>query len=122
MEAIIADRVRKGKPQYLVKWLGRGPEENEWLNDSDLLHCQDAVKRYLDYSVSASQAAQRRKTARLEQQKVQAARNAEARRVAVQDHADGIEPMEVDSPIEPAATRRPTRKRKPAMKLMLCFM
>ena len=68
VESIIADRVRKGKTQYLVKWLGRGPEENEWMSDTDLLHCQDAVRRYLDYSLAASQAAQKRKNARLEQQ------------------------------------------------------
>lgn len=46
VEAIIADGVRKGKTQHLVKWLGRVPEENDWMSDSDLLHCQDPVKGY----------------------------------------------------------------------------
>ena len=123
VESIIADRVRKGMTQYLVKCLGRGPEEIEW-TDSDLLHCQDAVKRYLEYSFAASQATQKRKAVRLESRVKSAANSAKTRRLAVEQasEVDNVStPMEVDVPA-PTQSRKSIRKRgKPHSAMLICI-
>ena len=122
MECIIADRVRKGKTRYLFKWLGSGPEESEWMFESDLLHCQDAVERYLDYSLAASQAAQKRKNVRLEQQTKSASQRALSRRTAVEQAKvtnDQSSPMDVAL----ANSRKSSRKRrKPHLSMLLYFL
>ena len=37
VEAILSHRIRRGKPQFLVKWQGLGIGSNEWLNLRDLI-------------------------------------------------------------------------------------
>jgi transposase InsO family protein len=46
VEKIIDGKREHGKWKYLVKWVGFGPEENEWLWEEDLTGAKDAV---LDY-------------------------------------------------------------------------
>lgn len=51
VEAILLHRdVKRGKRstrEYLVKWLGYGPEHNSWEPDSGM-HCDDLIARYWD--------------------------------------------------------------------------
>ena len=46
VEKILAFRKYKGKPQYLVKWLGYPDHENSWLSPASLQHCPDLLKTF----------------------------------------------------------------------------
>lgn len=112
----------KGKTQYLVKWLGSAPEESEWMCESDLLHCQDAVERYLDCSLAASQAAQKRKDVWLDQQTKSDSQRALSRRIAVEQAKltnDPSSPMDVDVS---NTTRSSHKRRKPHFSMLLCLL
>jgi 8-oxo-dGTP pyrophosphatase MutT (NUDIX family) len=37
---------RTGSKQYLVKWVGYGPEHNSWVHMSDMVHCAERVQAY----------------------------------------------------------------------------
>jgi len=119
VESIIASRSRKGKLHYLVKWLGLGPEENEWLPENALLHCQDAVQRFLNYSLTAARAAQVRRATRLEAQNKLAVQRAGERASVVKNATAGILPEDA---VMPAPKQIPRRRRgRPSLKLLLCL-
>ena len=92
MEGITADCVRKG--DTLDKWLVRRPEENKWLLESNLLHCQDAAKRFSVFrQICFLSSSPRDKEARSQQQ-AKAAKAAEAHLAAVSmmcSHEFGLE-------------------------------
>ncbi|QRV77130.1 Retrotransposable element Tf2 protein [Ceratobasidium sp. AG-Ba] len=46
VEKILDGKRKHGKWKFLVKWVGFGPEENEWLWEKDLTGAKDAVKDY----------------------------------------------------------------------------
>jgi len=46
IEDILGQRVRRGKPQYLVKWRGFPMEENEWKNERDLENAQELLNDF----------------------------------------------------------------------------
>jgi hypothetical protein len=48
VEDILADRIRRGKKQYFVKWRGFPMEESEWKTAEELKHAPDLLKRYED--------------------------------------------------------------------------
>jgi hypothetical protein len=45
IEAIIADRVRRRRTQYLIKWLGYPESENSWVDAKDL-HAPEILAEY----------------------------------------------------------------------------
>ena len=49
VEAIIGHRKRKGKNQYLIKWLGYPSSQNTWENEEDT-NCPDLIKQYWESS------------------------------------------------------------------------
>ena len=46
VEAILGARVRRGKLQFLVKWLGYAPEHNSWEPAGELLSAEDAIRDF----------------------------------------------------------------------------
>ena len=89
--------------------------------ESDLLYCQDAVERYLDYSLAASQAAQKRKNVRLEQQTKSASQRALSRRTAI-EQAKVTNHQSSPMDVAPANARKSSRKRrKPHFSMLLYF-
>jgi len=46
IEDILDQRVRRGKPQYLVKWRGFPMEENEWKNEYDLKDARELLEEF----------------------------------------------------------------------------
>ena len=40
--------LRNGTRQYLVRWVGYGPESDTYFNESKLTHCRETVQKYLD--------------------------------------------------------------------------
>ena len=46
VEAILGARVRRGKLQILVKWLGYAPEHNSWEPAGKLLSAEDAIRDF----------------------------------------------------------------------------
>ena len=40
--------LRNGTRQYLVRWVGYGPERDTYFNESKLTHCRETVQKYLD--------------------------------------------------------------------------
>ena len=40
--------LRNGTRQYLVRWVGYGPESDTYFNESKLIHCRETVQKYLD--------------------------------------------------------------------------
>jgi len=45
VDKILAKRRRKGETQYLVRWLGWGPEYDQWVNKEDL-HAEELVPEF----------------------------------------------------------------------------
>jgi len=45
-EVLRHEPARGGKKKYLIKWVGYGPEYNEWKSEEELSHCADLVKAY----------------------------------------------------------------------------
>ncbi len=47
VEAVLKSRQLKGRKQkYLVKWKGYHPIEASWVNESDMEHAQEAIKKF----------------------------------------------------------------------------
>ena len=46
VEAIVSDRIKKGKKQYLLKWKGYPDSENTW-EDEESLNCPDLLLKYI---------------------------------------------------------------------------
>ena len=46
VESVLEARMRKGKLQYLVKWLGYGDEENSWEPAENLLTAREKVRDF----------------------------------------------------------------------------
>ena len=44
--AIVGKRIYRKKVQYLVRWLHFGPEEDTWMNISELNGCAELVEEY----------------------------------------------------------------------------
>jgi hypothetical protein len=47
VEAVIAERKRKGKKEYLVRWKGYSPENDTWEPLDNLTHAKDALETFL---------------------------------------------------------------------------
>ena len=47
VEKIIDMKTQKGKRQFLIQWKGYGPEENQWVPESHLEHCQKLLREFL---------------------------------------------------------------------------
>lgn len=48
VEKIVEDRVKNGKRQYLIKWVGYPESENTWENEDNILS-SDLIKKYQDF-------------------------------------------------------------------------
>lgn len=46
VEAIVNHRRRRGKQEFLVKWLGYPDHESTWLRKSELANCEDLLSQY----------------------------------------------------------------------------
>ncbi len=46
VEEIIDGKRKRGKWEFLVKWKGFGPEDNEWIREDELEGAKDAVNKY----------------------------------------------------------------------------
>ena len=46
VEKILDERTRKGKKQYLVRWLGFGPMEDSWQSEVDIQNARQALRQY----------------------------------------------------------------------------
>ena len=46
VEQILQHRGKKPRYQYLVKWLGYGPEHNTWEPASNMTHCEEVLSSY----------------------------------------------------------------------------
>lgn len=46
VERILNHRKRRGKLQYLVKWVGYADHENTWIPADELPHCQELIQDY----------------------------------------------------------------------------
>ena len=46
VESVVSYRQHRGKPQYLIKWLGWPLSESTWENEKDLTHCDSALKHF----------------------------------------------------------------------------
>jgi hypothetical protein len=46
VEEILDSRLRNKKLQYLVKWKGYGPEENEWITEANAKHAKKAITKF----------------------------------------------------------------------------
>ena len=46
VESVVSYRRHRGKPQYLIKWLGWPLSESTWENEKDLTHCDSALKHF----------------------------------------------------------------------------
>lgn len=68
VETVLSHRfLRNNKTEFLVKWLGYGPEHNTWENEADCANCPEKLSEYWDRvksQKSAAQAAAQRKRAR----------------------------------------------------------
>ena len=47
-ERILTHKDLNGTRQYLVRWVGYGPESDTYFNESKLTHCREIVQKYLD--------------------------------------------------------------------------
>ena len=45
VEALLKHRSRGNSWQYLVRWLGYGPEHNEWVHEAELADGAEAILR-----------------------------------------------------------------------------
>jgi hypothetical protein len=50
VESIISHRRQRGKPQYLVNWLGWPLSESMWEDEKQLTHCNSALKHFHEES------------------------------------------------------------------------
>jgi hypothetical protein len=68
VESILSHRfLRNNKTEFLVKWLGYGPEHNTWETEANCANCPDKVTEYWDRvksQQSAQQATAQRKSLR----------------------------------------------------------
>lgn len=48
VEKIVEDRVKNGKRQYLIKWVGYPESENTWENEDNILS-SNLIKKYQDF-------------------------------------------------------------------------
>ena len=46
VEAILDKKISRRQVQYLVKWLGYGPEHNQWLPLKDLTNSMDLIRDF----------------------------------------------------------------------------
>jgi hypothetical protein len=46
VESVVSYRRHRGKPQYLIKWLGWPLSESTWESEKDLTHCDSALKHF----------------------------------------------------------------------------
>ena len=46
MEKIVDHKVWYGRQQYLIRWLGFGPEEDNWLPEEELENAARVLKTY----------------------------------------------------------------------------
>ena len=46
VEKILDEHIRKGKRQYLVRWLGFGPMEDLWQSEADIRNAEQALHQY----------------------------------------------------------------------------
>ena len=46
VESVVSYRRHRGKPQYLIKWLGWPLSESTWENEKDLTHCDSTLKHF----------------------------------------------------------------------------
>jgi hypothetical protein len=45
-ESVVSYHPHRGKPQYLIKWLGFPLSDSTWENGKDLTHCDSALKSF----------------------------------------------------------------------------
>ncbi|KAI3800662.1 hypothetical protein L1987_28756 [Smallanthus sonchifolius] len=60
VESIRKKRCRKGKVQYLIKWLGWPEEANTWEPTDNLLSCSDLIDKFEQSTRSRTQRSSRR--------------------------------------------------------------
>jgi hypothetical protein len=60
VEAIVNSRKRKGRVQYLVKWLGFSDSENSWQYEEDLVNCPEKVEEYIQRTQTKNSSSPRR--------------------------------------------------------------
>jgi hypothetical protein len=48
VEEILNHRIRRGKRQYLIKWLGYPQDDNTWEPEENLLNAKEILKEYQD--------------------------------------------------------------------------
>jgi hypothetical protein len=46
VEEILASKTVRGKPFYLIRWVGYGPEEDTWEPSENLEHCKGLLSRF----------------------------------------------------------------------------
>jgi hypothetical protein len=67
VEKIMAQQVRRGLPQFLIKWKGWSNEHNTWLFETDLNNCQEVLEEYKATAVARLLPVKRRQRAAIEQ-------------------------------------------------------
>jgi hypothetical protein len=67
VEKIVAQQVRRGLPQFLIKWKGWSNEHNTWLFETDLNNCQEVLEEYKATAVARPPPVKRRRRAAVEQ-------------------------------------------------------
>jgi hypothetical protein len=46
VEAILDDRWRRGRTEYLVRWTGYAPAHDQWVTEADLEHAGELLPEY----------------------------------------------------------------------------
>jgi Chromo (CHRromatin Organisation MOdifier) domain len=46
IESLLAKRTYRRKTQYLVRWKGFGPDEDTWMDVTDLEHAQESIHEF----------------------------------------------------------------------------